>query len=66
VERLLSTDGRQTNSEDNFNLKPQNKTKCTAPTVKLEGPTWSLQEDGTDHEDDEDVDVFPSAVYVKT
>jgi hypothetical protein len=55
--------GKQTNSEENFNKEPKKKTKLRAPTVKMEGATccssgknragWR----GIIRKDDDDVDV---------
>jgi hypothetical protein len=35
VEMSYSTNGRQANSKENFNLEPKKTTKLRAPTVKM-------------------------------
>jgi hypothetical protein len=44
-----ATNGRQANSEENSNIQPNKTTKYGAPTVEMEGPAYTLQQDGTGH-----------------
>jgi hypothetical protein len=46
----LSTNGRQAESEENVNIQPEKKMKHAVFTVKMEGASVILQEDGTDQE----------------
>jgi hypothetical protein len=38
MEISCSTNGREANFEENFNIKPKKMMKWRAPTVKMEGP----------------------------
>jgi hypothetical protein len=52
VERTRSTNGRQTNSEENFNIS----VKHIVPSVKTEEPTYSSRGRNLDDDDDDDDD----------
>jgi hypothetical protein len=43
MEITRATNGRQTNSEENFNTKPKIATKHRMPTVKIEVETYSAR-----------------------
>jgi ATP-dependent protease ClpP protease subunit len=57
MEMWHATNRRQTDSEENSNIEPKKKTKCKAPTVKMERSAFFTTTEHTTygliHEEDE-------------